>query len=78
MPLSLRIPPQKEMLLRNYAQKKGKTKTAVILEALDEKLGIKKDRSKLVKDLSGWMDHDEAEKLRSSLQVFDQINEGDW
>ena len=78
MPLSLRIPPQKEILLRKYAKKKGKTKTAVILEAIDEKLGTKKDRSKLIKDLSGWMSHEETEELRSSLQVFDQINEGDW
>ena len=78
MPLSLRIPHQKEILLRNYAKKKGKTKTAVILEAIDEKLGTKKDRSKLIKELSGWMSHDEAEELRSSLQVFEQINEGDW
>ena len=78
MPLSLRIPPQKEALLRNYAKKKGKTKTAVILEAIDEKLGTKNDRSKLIKNLSGWMSHDETEELRSSLQVFDQINEGDW
>ncbi len=78
MPLSLRIPPQKEILLRKYAKKRGKTKTAVILEAIDEKLGIKKNRSQLIRDLSGWMNHEEAEELRKSLQFFNQINEGDW
>ncbi len=78
MPLSLRIPHEKEILLRNYARKKAKTKTAVIIEAIDEKIGIKKNRRQLIKDLSGWMNHDETEKLRESLQVFNQINEGDW
>ncbi|MFW8601976.1 hypothetical protein ACOHYD_10925 [Desulfobacterota bacterium M19] len=78
MPLSLRIPPQKELLLQNYAEKEGKTKTAVILEAVDEKLGLTKNRRQLIHDLSGWMSHDEAEEIRKSLQVFDQINKGDW
>ncbi|NOQ45711.1 MAG: hypothetical protein GQ559_03415 [Desulfobulbaceae bacterium] len=78
MPLSLRIPPQKEKLLRSYAQKKGKTKTAVILEAVDEKLGIQKNRHQLIRNLAGWMPHNEAEELRQSLQIFDKINEGDW
>ena len=39
MPISLRIPPQKETMIREAAAKAGKTKTAYILEAVDEKLG---------------------------------------
>ena len=78
MPLSLRIPPQQEELLKQYAKKTGKTKTAVILEAVDEKLGLKKNRPQLIRDLAGWMSHDKAEELRHSVETFNQINEGDW
>ncbi len=40
MPLSLRIPPEKESMIAEAARKAGKTKTAFILEAVDEKLGL--------------------------------------
>jgi hypothetical protein len=78
MPISLRIPTHTEELIRKFAKKKGKTQTAIILEAVDEKLGLKKNRRQLIRDLAGWMPHDEAEELRNSLHLFDQINEGDW
>ena len=78
MAISLRIPTQKEELIRKFAKKTGKTKTAVILEAVDTKLGLDKDRKQLIRDLAGWMPHDEAKELRNSLQIFNQINEGDW
>jgi len=78
MPLSLRMPLQQEELLKKYAKKTGKTKTAVILEAVDEKLGIKKNRPQLIRDLAGWMSHDNVEELRRSMQVFNKIHEGDW
>ena len=78
MPLSLRIPPLQEELLKKQAEKTGRTKTALILDAVDEKLGIKKNRKQLIKDLAGWMSHEEAEELRGSLKTFDQINPGDW
>ena len=78
MAISLRIPTYKEELIRKFAKKTGKTKTAVILEAVDAKLGFSKNRKQLIRDLAGWMSHDEAEELRKSLHYFDQINEGDW
>jgi hypothetical protein len=78
MPLSLRIPPQKDALLRQLARKTGKTKTAIIMEAVDEKLGLHDDRRQLIRDLAGWMSPEEADDLRQSLHVFEQINEGDW
>jgi len=78
MAISLRIPIYKEELIRKVAKKTGKTKTAVILEAVDAKLGLHKDRKQLIRDLAGWMPHDEAKELRNSLQIFNQINEGDW
>lgn len=78
MPLSLRIPPRKDTLLRKLADKTGKTKTAIIMEAVDEKLGLHKDRRQVIRDLAGWMSPDEARELKQSLKVFEQINEGDW
>ena len=44
MPLSLRIPPQKEEMIKMASKKAGKTKSAFIVEAIDEKLGLVKNR----------------------------------
>jgi hypothetical protein len=78
MPLSLRIPPEKERIINRAAAKAGKTKSAFILEAVDEKLGLVKDRAQTIKELAGWLPAEEAKKLRESLRVFTQIHEGDW
>ena len=78
MPLSLRIPPQKEEMIKRTARKEGKTKSAYILEAVDEKLGLVKDREKTIRELAGWLSHGEAEELRKGTAVFDRINEEDW
>ena len=78
MPLSLRIPPEKEKMITKAAMKAGKTKSAYILEAVDEKLGLVNDREKMIRKLAGWLSHDEAEELRKATEVFNQINDGDW
>ena len=78
MPVSLRIPPEKEEMIRKAAAKSRKSKTAYILDAIDEKLGIVRNRERTIRELAGWMSHDEAEELRSLLKVFDEIHEGDW
>ena len=78
MPLSLRIPPEKEKMINRAAAKAGKTKSAFILEAVDEKLGLVKDRERNIRELAGWLPAEEAKKLRESLRVFTQIHEGDW
>jgi predicted DNA-binding protein len=78
MPLSLRIPPEKEKVIRRAAAKAGKTKSALILEALDEKLGLVKDREQSIRELAGWLSTEEAKKLRESLRVFNQTHDGDW
>jgi predicted DNA-binding protein len=78
MPLSLRIPPEKEKMIKIASEKAGKTKSAFIAEAIDEKLGIIKDREKMVRQLAGWLTHEEAEELRNSLDVFNHIVEDDW
>ena len=78
MPLSLRIPADKERKLERYANKAGMSKTAVILSAVDEKLGLTRNRDQVIRVLAGWLSHEEAEELRDSVEVFNQINEGDW
>ena len=78
MPISLRIPPEKEKIIQKFAKKAGKTKTAVILDAVDEKLGLTKTREQTIRELAGWLSHGEAVELRESLSVFNQIHTGDW
>ena len=78
MPLSLRISPEKEKMIKMTSKKSRKTKSAFIIEAIDEKLGISKNREQTIRELAGWLSHEEAEDLRKSLDAFNQINEGDW
>ena len=78
MPISLRLPEYEENLINTLAKETGRSKTAVILEAISEKLGTSKNKKQLIRDLSGWMSHDEAEQLRSNLLDFDQVADGDW
>jgi hypothetical protein len=72
------MPAQTEELIRKLAKKKGQTQTAVIMEAVDEKLGLKKNRRQLIRELAGWMSHDEAEEIRNSSHHFERIHDGDW
>ena len=78
MPISLRISPEKQKIIERFAKKAGTTKTAVILNAVDEKLGLTKSREKSIRELAGWLSHEEANELRETLSVFGQISEGDW
>jgi len=78
MPISLRIPPEKEKIIQKFAKKAGTTKTAVILDAVDEKLGLAKTREQTIRELAGWLSHEEAEELRRAVDVFNQIHQGDW
>ena len=78
MPVSLRVSPEKIELIKKAAARAGLSKTAFILEAIDDKLGIVKNREMIVRELAGWMNHEEAEELRQSLRTFEEIHEGDW
>ncbi len=78
MPVSLRLPPAKEEKIKRAAAKSGKSKTAFILEAVDEKIGLHKNRGQLIREFAGWLSHDEAEKLRQAVGIFGAIHEGDW
>lgn len=78
MPISLRMPPEKEEIIRQLAAKAGKTKTALILEALDEKLGLGEKREDLVRRMAGWMSHEEAEELREAVSIFGRVAKRDW
>ena len=78
MPVSLRIPPEKAEMIRKAAARARMSKTSFILEAIDEKLGVVKNREQTIRELAGWMSHEEAKELRQSLKVFEEIRVGDW
>lgn len=78
MPLSLRIHPEKEKKLRRAAARLKKTKTSYVLEAIDEKLGIQKPKAEMIREMAGWLSHEETEEIRKAVLVFGKVNEGDW
>jgi hypothetical protein len=78
MPISLRIPPKQEEAIAKAAKKAGKTKTAFILEAVNEKLGLAENREQVVKKMAGWMSPEEASDLKAAVGEFEELHEGDW
>jgi hypothetical protein len=76
MPLSLRIPFEKDEMIKKAAAKSKKTKTTFILEAVDEKMGLVKGREQIVRELSGWLSHEEAEELRKAVEIFNKVEKG--
>jgi uncharacterized protein (DUF1778 family) len=78
MPISLRIPQDKEVLIQEGAAKAGKTKTAFILDAVDEKLHLAQDREQTIRQCAGWLTTEEATELRKDLDAFDVVDEADW
>ncbi len=78
MPISLRMAHGKEEAVKRAAKKAGKTKTAFIIEAVDEKLGLTGNREQLVRKTAGWLTSEEASDLKAALRTFDEIREEDW
>jgi uncharacterized protein (DUF1778 family) len=78
MPISLRIPPKKEKLITRAAKKEGKTKTAFILDAVDEKLRLVANREETIRKTAGWLSPEEASRLSEELKIFEKIDEADW
>jgi uncharacterized protein (DUF1778 family) len=78
VPTSIRIPKKQEALIEKAAARSGVSKTAFILAAVNEKLGVLKDRSQLIRELAGWLSHEDATELRESVASFGEIHPGDW
>ena len=78
MQVSLRVPPKTGDRLNSLAKKTGKTKSALIMEALDEKYRPEKDRSQLIRELSGWMPKTECKELREAVTEFNTVDDEDW
>jgi len=78
MPISLRIPPKQEEAIAKAAKKAGKTKTAFILDAVNEKLGLAGNWEQLVRKMAGWMSPKEASELQAAMKEFEEIREEDW
>lgn len=73
MPVSLRVPSKKDEKNKKVAAKNRKTKTAYILEAVDEKLGLVKNREQVAKELADWLSHEEAQELRKAVEIFNKV-----
>jgi ribosome-binding protein aMBF1 (putative translation factor) len=69
---------KKDKMIRKSGTKSKKTKTAYTLDAVDEKLGLVKDREQVVRELAGWLSHEEAQELRKAVETFNKVEEGDW
>lgn len=78
MPISLRIPPKKEKLINRAAKREGKTKTAFILDAVDEKLRLVENREQIIRKTAGWLSSEEGSRLSDDLKIFEKIDEADW
>jgi uncharacterized protein (DUF1778 family) len=78
MPISLRIPSKQEETIKRAAKKAGKSKTAFILEAINEKLGLVENREQLIRKTAGWLSPKEASQLKAHLRVFEEIHEAEW
>jgi uncharacterized protein (DUF1778 family) len=78
MPMSLRLPEKKVSMIEKAATKEKKSKTAFVIEAIDEKLGLIKNRENALRNFSGWLSGSEAEELRRVTSVFETIGEDDW
>lgn len=76
--ISLRIPSETNAKLQNMAARSGRTKTALIIDAVNEKYHIKKKRTELIRELAGWMSPEECAELRNAVADFNAINDGDW
>lgn len=78
MLLRLNISAYKERLIQQASKKADKSITAFVNEAIDEKLGLTKNREQLIREMAGYLSHEEAENLRKTVNHFNEINEGDW
>ena len=78
MQVSFRVPSETSARLKSLAKKTGKTQTALIIEALNEKYAPPIKRSQLVRELAGWMTPSESDALRRSIADFDTIDDEDW
>jgi hypothetical protein len=62
------------MPIKIASQKAGKTTSAFIVEAIDEKPGLVKNREKTIRQLAEWLTHKEAEGIRAYSDAFNRID----
>ncbi len=78
MPPDRKKPIEKDRSIRIAAQKAGKSKSAFVAEAMDDKPSVEKSKERKIRDLADWATSEEIEDLREALEIFDKIDEGDW
>ena len=65
-------------MIKKDIRKSEKTKTAFILGVVDEKIGLINSREHTIRELAGWMSHEEAKELRDAIDIFNKIQQGNW
>jgi hypothetical protein len=61
------------MLWKRFLQKLGYG-----WEAIDEKLCFQKPKAEMIREMAGWLSHEETEEIRKAVFVFRTVHEGDW
>jgi hypothetical protein len=61
---------RRDKLIETAAQTAGKTKADFILDAIDEKLERIRTLEQTMRDLAGWLSHEEAEEVPNSVSEF--------
>ena len=61
------------MVVRKTTQH-GKEKQSFISKPIDVKEGLRNSREKAIRELAGWLTHEEAEALNRAIRVFGQKN----
>ena len=69
---------KKDKMIKKSVAKDKRTKPGSIFEAVDQKLGLVKNREQVVRELAGWLSHEEAQELRKAVETFNKVEEGDW
>lgn len=60
-------------MIKKSGAKGKKAKPSFIFEALDEESGLLKNRQQVVRELAGWLFHEEAQELRMAAEVFEMV-----
>jgi hypothetical protein len=64
---------EEEKMIKKSVAKGKKTKTAHTLDAVDERSGLVKNREQVVRELAGWLSHEEAQELRKAVETFNKV-----
>ena len=60
-------------MIKKSDAKNNETKPPSTFEVVDKKLGFVKNRERVVRELAGWLSHEEAQELRKAVDIFNKV-----